>query len=369
MQPSLGFYPTAGKPVQYNEKKVRQGDARRIAAENFLKDHDQLTHQEILDRFRQRTSLNDIAEKKAVHISMNFGIGENLSDDRLVTVAKPYMKEMGFEDQPWVAYRHTDAGHTHIHIVTTTIRADGSKIHLRPRDLAKSSALGRILEKEFSLQRYPKARPADQEQFAVTSAQKVIYGEPGLKRSVSNILNTVIPHYQYTNLDELNAVLRLYNVTANPGEEHSRLRQLHGLYYHALDDSGHRIGTPLQASSFLLKPTLKNLEQRFIANQSQRESAADNLRSTVDWTLAGQTPDWEKLKSDLDQKGISLVVSRSTTDSKDHLYFIDHNQRSVFNANTLGKQYNLESLQDRCAPTLQTTRQEEIQIHQIKLKL
>jgi hypothetical protein len=369
MLSKIGFYPTVHAPLQYNEEKVLQGKARCIGADNFLNEHDQLTPQDKLDRFDQRASLNEIVVKKAVHISLNFGATEELPDDRLLALAKKYMNQMGFEDQPWLAYRHIDAGHTHIHIVTTDIQADGSKIHIRPAQLAKSRSLSKQLEKEFSLQPKVKATAADQEQFGVTSAQKVIYGERGLKRSISNVLNTVVDHYRYTDLDELNAVLRLYNVTANPGEEHSKLRQLHGLLYHALDESGNRIGVPLKASSFLLKPTLKRLEQRFVENQTHRETAAESLRTGIDWTLAGEKPDWSKLKTDLDQNGISLVVSRSAKDSKDHLYFIDHNTKTVFNANTLGKQYNLESLQQRCAPTRQTEQQEEKQIHQIKLRL
>src|SRR5262249_40111122 len=158
-------------------------------------------------------SLNEIVVKKAIHVSLNFGATEDLTDERLMAIAKRYMKEMGFEDQPWLAYRHYDAGHTHMHVVTTDIAADGSKVHPRPPQLAKSRALGKLLEQEFSLQLNIRSTPDDQEKFAVSSAQKVIYGEPGLKRSLSNVLNTVIDHYQYTNLDELNAVLRLYNVT------------------------------------------------------------------------------------------------------------------------------------------------------------
>jgi hypothetical protein len=369
MLAKIGFYPTVHDPVQYNEEKVLQGKARCIGADNFLKDYDELTLQDKLGRFEQRASLNEIVVKKAVHISMNFGATEELPDDRLLTLAKKYMKEMGFEDQPWLAYRHIDAGHTHIHIVATDIQANGVKIHIRPPQLAKSRALSRQLEQEFSLQPKIKATASDQEQYSVTSAQKVIYGEPGLKHSISNVLNTVVDHYRYTNLEELNAVLRLYNVTANPGDENSKLRQLHGLLYHALDESGNRIGVPLKASSFLLKPTLKRLEQRFAANQSQRESAAETLRTTLEWTLAGERPDWNKLKTDLDEKGVSLVMSRSRNDSKDHLYFIDHNNKAVFEASTLGKQYNLQSLQERCAPTRQTQQQEETQIQQIKLKL
>lgn len=356
-------------PLHYNEEKVTQGKARFIGADNFLKAPQQLTLQDKFDRFDQRAELNENVGKKAVHFSLNFGAAEQLSDDRLLNLAGKYMKGMGFEDQPWLAYRHTDAGHTHIHIVSTSIQADGSKIRLGPPQLAKSHGLTKQLETEFSLQPNVKAAAADQAQFHVTNARKVLYGQRGLKHSISDVLNTVIDHYNYTNLDELNAVLRLYNVNANPGEEQSRLRQRHGLLYHALDDSGNRIGVSLKASSFLVKPTLSRLEQRFIDSVARRESVAKTLRNTIDWTLAGEKPDWSGLKKDLNEKGVALIMSPSVQDHKSRLYFIDHNQKAVFDAELLGKAYNLQSLQHRCAPTVQPNQQEESQIQQTKIRL
>ena len=46
------------------------------------------------------------------------------------TIADTYMRMIGFGQQPYLVYEHKDAGHQHIHIVTTNIRADGSKIDM-----------------------------------------------------------------------------------------------------------------------------------------------------------------------------------------------------------------------------------------------
>jgi hypothetical protein len=39
------------------------------------------------------------------------------------------MDKIGFGDQPYLVYRHLDAGHPHIHIVTKTLSIMGREYH------------------------------------------------------------------------------------------------------------------------------------------------------------------------------------------------------------------------------------------------
>ncbi|MGI8583448.1 MAG: relaxase/mobilization nuclease domain-containing protein [Chitinophagaceae bacterium] len=38
------------------------------------------------------------------------------------------MDKIGFAEQPYLVYQHLDAGHPHIHIVTTNIQQSGKRI-------------------------------------------------------------------------------------------------------------------------------------------------------------------------------------------------------------------------------------------------
>jgi Relaxase/Mobilisation nuclease domain len=355
-------------PLQYNEEKVSKGKAVLIGAENFLKDHDQLSMQDKIERFHQRSSLNETWTDNATHISLNFGKTEELSDQKLLIIATRYMNAMGFDNQPYLTYRHHDAGHTHLHVVATDIRSDGSKINLGPLGLQRSNQLCTEFEREFYLQENRKAAREEQAQFSVLHAHKVVYGEPGLKRAVSDVLNAVVDHYAYTSLEELNAILREYNVRANPGGEDSRLREVRGLLYHALDDNGKKIGKPLKASAFLLKPTLDRLEEKFSLNQSLREPFKDRLHTAIEWSFAGEAPDWTRFRERMEREGISIVLSRSERDSPEELYFVDHTDKYVFSAEGLGLPYGLEALRERCS--LGDNRaEEETQIQSLKLSI
>jgi hypothetical protein len=351
-------------PLQYNEKKVSEGKAATIGAEGFLKDYDRLTKKEIVDRFRQRTSLNERWSDHGVHFSLNFGKSEKLDNEKMARIASRYIENMGFEDQPYVVYRHIDAGHTHLHIVATSVRADGSGIHIPPSEYYRSPSLCRELEREFLLEKNPKVTQEDKQQFEVVRAQRVMYGEPGLKRAMSDVLNTVVDHYNYTSLEEFNAVLRQYNVIANPGREHSHLREVGGLLYHALDADGKRVGKPIKASLFLVKPTLKHLEQRFAESQSLREASKERLQTAIDWALAGQTPDWSTFKENLERDGIAVVTDIKGDNG--NVFFVDHVGKAAFAGNSLGPAYDLVSIQGRLAPE-QVLSEEQTQRHHLNL--
>ena len=61
---------------------------------------------------------------------MNFGLNEKIDQERLLEIASVYMAKIEFAGQPYLVYQHLDAGHPHIHIVTTNIKNDGKRISL-----------------------------------------------------------------------------------------------------------------------------------------------------------------------------------------------------------------------------------------------
>ena len=118
------------RALNYNEQKMREGKAECIYAHNFLKEAEQLNFYEKLKRFEGLISLNNRASTNTVHISLNFGLNEKIEKEKLVEIASVYMDKIGFTEQPYLVYQHRDAGHPHIHIVTTNIQKDGKRISL-----------------------------------------------------------------------------------------------------------------------------------------------------------------------------------------------------------------------------------------------
>lgn len=92
-------------------KKVRQNEAEILWAHNFLKDADKLNFHDKTQWFEKLTLLNERTTTNTLHVSLNFYSSEKLDNDKLVEIAKVYMEKIGFGEQPYLVYRHYDAGH------------------------------------------------------------------------------------------------------------------------------------------------------------------------------------------------------------------------------------------------------------------
>jgi len=360
---------SARKTLLYNENKVQEQKASCLLAENFVKKTEDLSFHDKLDHLELLTSLNETAEKKIAHIFLNFHRADELSNDQAVNFARRYMKIAGFEDQPYLVYRHYDAWQPHFHIVSTSVLPNRKLIDPDPQVLWKLLELTREIEHSFSLKKNHAVTPEEEQQLRVTHALKVVYGESSLKRAISDVLNTVVDHYKYTSLDELNAILRDYNVRADRGNEGSRLYQNKGLVYCALNDEGRRITRGIKASSFSLKPTLAYLEKKFVLNENLREYSRQRVETAIEWTLIAKEPDWHGFQQAMERDGISIVVQEGKDKKSGDLFFVDHSEKSVFSGESLGVRYSLRSLQERCAQHQRVQEEEETQRHRLRLRL
>ncbi|QJB29900.1 relaxase/mobilization nuclease domain-containing protein [Chitinophaga oryzae] len=340
--------------LNYNENKVKEGCATLIHAANFLQDKEDMTFYNKLERFQHLHNLREDIRTHTLHISLNFHPTEKFTPDGLTTIADDYMNRIGFSGQPYLIYEHYDAGHPHIHIVTTSIKADGSPIRLHNIGKYKSEPARQAIEIRYGLV-HAQGQKELLKGIHPVDVQKIIYGKMETKRSIINVLDAVLKKYKYSSLAELNAVLQLYNVTADRGKEGSRVFQKGGLVYRVVDDKGNKVGVPVKASSIYSNPKLAYLEKRFHDNQSLKEPHAKRVKTAIDWALAGQRQmSIAQLLTTLEKDGISTVRRQNATGQLYGLTFVDHKTKCVFNGSALGKQYSAAGLQQRCAGTTQT---------------
>lgn len=336
------------KALNYNEKKVQQGQAEILSAFNFLKDAGKLKFYEKLATFEKLTSLNERTTTNTLHVSLNFDPSENLDNDKMMAVADSYMKRIGFGEQPWLVYRHFDTGHPHIHIVSTNIQRDGNRISMHNMGRNQSEVARKEIEMEFGLVKAENKKLIDATKLKPVNAQKINPGKRTTKAAISNILGIVIPQYKYSSLAELNAVLKLYNVVADRCSEDSHTYKHNGLLFRVLDDNGNKTGTPIKASLFYMKPTLKNLELRFSENSTLKQPHAKRLKTAIDYALI-KKPDagLQQLIDDLNKERVSVVLRQNKEGVIYGITYVDHQTKTVFNGSDLGKPYSAKMILER----------------------
>lgn len=335
--------------VNYNENKVKEGVAQCIGATNYPIDPDKMGINMKLKRFLKQMELNQNVKRNSVHISLNFDVSEShLSKENLLAIADKYMEKLGFEKQPYLIYQHHDAGHPHIHIVTTNIEAEGKRIDLHHLGIRKSEPARKFIEESFGLVRAEEQKKKVYELEAI-SAQKVQYGKSETKRAILNVLDHVVGHYKYTSLPELNAVLKQYNVQAERGSEKSRVYQHKGLLYRVLDTVGKPVGVPIKASTFYSKPTLTFLEAKFKENEARRIPHKARVKNAVDLAfLSKKGISIYDLSKALERDGITTVLRHNADGLIYGITYVDHRTKCVFNGSALGKQYSAKAIQERC---------------------
>ena len=297
--------------LNYNEKKVQKGNAVCLHAANYLNEAKDMNFYQKLDGFERLNSLNDRATTKTLHVSLNFDPSEKIADDKLLRIAELYMNKLGFGEQPFIVYKHKDAGHPHIHIVSTTIKADGIRINTHNIGRNQSEKARKEIEQQYGLIKAERQQQLMKPGIKPVDAQKAVYGKFETKRSISNVVGAVFSQYKFTSLPEFNAALKQFNVIADRGKEEGRIYKNRGLVYRILDSDGNKVGVPIKASSIGCKPILVNLEKKFIANEVSKEPLKQRTKNTIDECLQTSPGSIKNLVATLDKKNIYTKTRNS----------------------------------------------------------
>lgn len=334
--------------LNYNENKIKEGKAECIGQGNYPVDANRLTYTMKLNRFEKQCKLNENVKRHTVHISLNFDPSEtSLHREKLLEIAESYMNKIGFGNQPYLIYQHNDAGHPHIHITSINIQENGKRIAMHNIGKDISEPARKEIEDTFNLVKAESQKKKEYKPEPVSA--RVQYGRIETKKAIENVLSFVVNNYKYTSLPELNAVLKFYNITADKGNENSRVAKHNGLLYHVLDEKGNRVGVPIKASSFYDKPTLKNLEQKFAINKIKRQPYKSRIKTAIDGAfIKSNIIILSQLVKQLQKEGIDTVLRQNAEGLVYGVTFVDHKTKGVFNGSTLGKEYSTKGIQGRC---------------------
>lgn len=334
------------RALNYNEKKVLRGEAYCIHAGNYLLDPSQMNFYQKLQRIQDLISRNERAKKtNTLHISLNFAPTEQLNREKLVHIAGVYMEKIGFSQQPYLVYQHLDAGHPHLHILTTTIKDDGRRIDTYNIGKNQSEKARKEIEQIFNLIRAEGRGKQPGDRIPPIDVRKVQYGKSETLRSITNVLDAVINQFKYTSLAELNAVLRLYNVEADRGRKTGIVYRSGGLFYRLLDGQGNKVGVPIKASLIHSKPTLKNLEKRFTKNETLRQPDKKRLKTSIDWVLAKSPGSLDAMITALKKEGVQSILRKNKKGLVYGITFIDFRTKAVFKGSEIGKNYSIAGIQ------------------------
>lgn len=285
---------------------------------------------------------NRNTEKHTLHISLNPDPKDKVSDEKYRELAQLYMNEMGYGDQPFIVFKHTDIDRSHIHIVSVCIDEEGKKISDQFEKI-RSMKVCRELEKKFGLISAVEKQPKQNQKIF----RPIDYKSGDIKSQIASVIRHIPSYYQFQSLGEYNALLSLFNMTVEKVEGELQGQLKRGLLYFPLDDQGKKAGNPFKASLFGKNAGIDALEKHFNACKNKsNQLVKQNLKGSIT-EAHHSSKDEQAFKNKLEKEEIDTVVRKNDKGRIYGITFIDHGSKTVWNGSRLGKEFSANMFNDR----------------------
>ena len=330
--------------LAYNQQKVDKGEGAVLRTNSLLEPEDgRFLVADTAAQILRWMPAHVRTEKPVIHISLNPDPKDALSDEVLADIADEYMEGMGWGGQPYIVYKHTDIGRTHVHIVSVQVDTTGRKIDDSRRN-ERSVVLTERIEREYGL------RPAKgRKNMELWQLKPVDYENGDLKRQIAAVVKPVLSMYRFQTMGELRALLSLYRIGMEEVEGTHGGRSYRGLVYTVLEENGEKApAPPLKASRLGGDASLKKIGQVMERSAEIIKTAGLHKRTLQRVQKAMQdTTTEEALREQLRTYHIDLYLRRNVSGRITGVTFIDHETRCVFNGSRLGKPYSANALNER----------------------
>ena len=323
-----------GGALGYNFKKVEKGEANiLLAAELYQSKEGRYTMEDVLADMEALIPKNCRTKKTVFHCSLNPHPDEKLSDERLTQIAKEYMEALGYGNQPYIVFKHNDIAREHIHIVSLRIDGEGKKINDK-FEKRRSKQITDTLERKYDL--IPSSKVADK---AVEETPKIDITRGNIKEQVASVVRTVLKHYRFCSLGELNAILSAYNLAVEEVKTEFRGKKYDGLVYVPTDDKGNKAGTPIHASDIGRGVGYTAVQNRMQKSKQNVKLLIPTVRNKVLQTMCTSPNTEKELRQRLEEQGLRVVIRKNESGRIYGISFIDDKEGIALNGSRLGKGY------------------------------
>ena len=323
-----------GGALGYNFKKVEKGEASILLAAELYQDKDgTYTMAEVFADMQALIPEKCRTKKTVFHCSLNPHPDEKLSDETLTQIAKEYMETLGYGKQPYIVFKHNDITREHIHIVSLRIDGEGKKINDK-FEKRRSKQITDALERKYSL--IPSSKVTDREMKEVS---KIDTTKGNIKEQVAEMLLSVLKHYEFCSLGELNAILSIYNLAVKEVKTEFRGKKYEGLVYVPTDDKGDKVSTPIHASDIGRGVGYTAVQNRMQKSKQNVKPLIPTVRNKVLQTMRTSPNTEKELRQRLEEQGLRVVIRKNESGRIYGITFIDDKEGVALNGSRLGKGY------------------------------
>ena len=323
-----------GGALGYNFKKVEKGEASILLVAKLYQDREgRYTMEDVLADMEALIPKKCRTKKTVFHCSLNPHPDEILSDETLTQIAKEYMEALGYGNQPYIVFKHNDIAREHIHIVSLRVDSKGRKINDK-FEKRRSKQITDALERKYSL--IPSSKVTDREMKEVS---KIDTTKGNIKEQVAKMLLSVLKHYEFCSLGELNAILSIYNLAVEEVKTEFRGKKYEGLVYVPTDDKGDKVSSPIHASDIGRGVGYTAVQNRMQKSKQAIKPLIPTVRNKVLQAMRTSPKTEEELRQRLEEQGLRVFIRKNESGRIYGITFIDDKEGIALNGSRLGKGY------------------------------
>ena len=323
-----------GGALGYNFKKVEKGEASILLAQGLYQNKEgTYTMAEVFPDMQALIPEKCRTKKMVFHCSLNPHPDDKISDEQLVQVAREYMEALGYGNQPYIVFKHSDIAREHIHIVSLRVDSRGQKINDK-FEKRRSKQITDALERKYSL--IPSSKVTDREMKEVS---KIDTTKGNIKEQVAEMLLSVLKHYEFCSLGELNAILSIYNLAVEEVKTEFRGKKYEGLVYVPTDDKGDKVSSPIHASDIGRGVGYTAVQNRMQKSKQAIKPLIPTVRNKVLQAMRTSPKTEEELRQRLEEQGLRVFIRKNESGRIYGITFIDDKEGIALNGSRLGKGY------------------------------
>ena len=323
-----------GGALGYNFKKVEKGEASILLAQGLYQNKEgTYTMAEVFTDMQAVIPEKCRTKKMVFHCSLNPHPDEKLSNETLTQIAREYMETLGYGKQPYIVFKHNDIAREHIHIVSLRVDSEGKKINDK-FEKRRSKQITDTLERKYNL--IPSSKVSNKEE---VETPKVDMGKGNIKEQVASIVRTVLKHYRFCSLGELNVVLSKYNLAVEEVKMEFRGKKYDGLVYVPTDDKGGKVSTPIHASDIGRGVGYTAVQNRMQKSKQAIKPLVPTIRGKVLQAMRTSPQTEKELRSRLEEQSLRVAIRKNESGRIYGITFIDDKVGVALNGSRLGKGY------------------------------
>ena len=160
-----------------------------------------------------------------------------------------------------------------------------------------------------------------------------------IKKQVAETLRSVLKHYKFCSLGELNAILSVYNLAVEEVKTEFRGKKYDGLVYVPTDDKGDKVSSPIHASDIGRGVGYTAVQNKMQKSKQAIKPLISIIRYRVLQTMRTSPKTEEELRQRLEEQSLRVFIRKNESGRIYGITFIDDKEGIALNGSRLGKGY------------------------------